>query len=490
MNELANINFADYDFLDFGAYKGGSIDYAHKLFGTVRGLGIDIDPRQVETMRKAGYDSCQGDITSLDIPPNSVRFVMISHLLEHLPDLSYVKATVQSAALAASDFLFIQGPFFDGGAYLESLDLKYYWADWTGHPCHLTTGELCSVLDNLDLKDYTLMACDRIRDSDHSAIHPINSPADQHHYDAESHPPKPHVAFEQELYREIICFVRLRQFPDAKTRTKEILNDKKAVILTGPETRMLTPKRLGKSDSDFLAFDFGSRTPQVKEIHKRLLIERGWDFLSYLHLRDALRQTEDVRCVLTTNHRRGYCEIALALEFPTIDFYMMPPASYSSNRYDGMRNLMDSWGLDNLRCGEPGRISEKLFDLTAATEIFDGTSRDEETIRLLTRLSTRYLWLLTGFDPSGVKPWRGYGTDEIEQLLPPLVNLCGCLWVEKGVSFRRRLDEMSNSDIIDSSMALRAEAMGDLGRGAPIPSDCLALWALAKTVTGDHDQSR
>ena len=47
----------DYDFLDFGASKGGSIGFAIEHLGGTRGLGIDLDPNKVAVMRELGHRS-------------------------------------------------------------------------------------------------------------------------------------------------------------------------------------------------------------------------------------------------------------------------------------------------------------------------------------------------------------------------------------------------------------------------------------------------
>ena len=89
-----------------------------------RDLGIDIKPSKVQEMLQAGYDCIQGDVTQLDLLENSVRFVVMSHVLEHLPNLEAVRAAIANAARVGSDFLFIQGPYFDADKYLRSLERK------------------------------------------------------------------------------------------------------------------------------------------------------------------------------------------------------------------------------------------------------------------------------------------------------------------------------------------------------------------------------
>ena len=200
----------DYDFLDFGSSEGESISFAIQHLGGTRGIGIDIDPKKVIEARQRGYECIQGDFTQLVFPPDSVRFVTMNHVLEHLSCLSTVKRAIESAARVASDFLFIIGPYFDTDQFLKNCGLKFFWSDWTGHKCLITTQQLQEILMDLGLKDYVMMVRKIVKDSSDSAIHPLNSPKDQHEYNAEVHPEKPFVIFNQPIYKEIVCYVRLR----------------------------------------------------------------------------------------------------------------------------------------------------------------------------------------------------------------------------------------------------------------------------------------
>ena len=211
------MDLSGYDFLDFGASKGGCIDFGKARLGGTNGVGVDIDPRKVAQMRALGYHCVAGDVTALDLPDDSVRFVTMSHVLEHLPDLDAVSRALESASRVASDFLFIQGPFFDADGLLAADGLKFYWSDWSGHKCHLTTGDLVKTLKALALDDYVCMGRLPVKDSGDPTIHPLDSRRNQHEYDADAHSPKPHVAFvppryATTVYREIVCVVRLREF--------------------------------------------------------------------------------------------------------------------------------------------------------------------------------------------------------------------------------------------------------------------------------------
>ena len=210
--DLANI-----DFLDFGASKGGSIDFAIRSLGGKSGLGVDNDSAKVARMRSLGYACLEADITRLDMPADSVRFVVMSHILEHLPGMDTVRRTLESAARVATDFLYIQGPYFDADDALATQGLKFYWSDWHGHTCHLTTWELMELLHELGLASYVLQGRVPVTGSSDPTIHPLASPRDQHDYQQEVHPAKPAVVFapplhKRPIYREFVCVVRLRDF--------------------------------------------------------------------------------------------------------------------------------------------------------------------------------------------------------------------------------------------------------------------------------------
>ena len=203
----------DYDFLDFGASQGGSIDFSKKHLGGRCGLGIDSNPAKVEWMRGAGYDCMEADVLDLDLPQRSVRFVTMNDFLEHLPDLDAVARAISVAANVSSHFLFIARPYFDADDYLEQRGLKFYWSDWpNAHPCHLTSTQLRETLHTLELPDYLIFARQPVFGSWDASIHPLSSPYGQHDYDPNKHPAKPVIAFSPPLYREMVCAVRLRPF--------------------------------------------------------------------------------------------------------------------------------------------------------------------------------------------------------------------------------------------------------------------------------------
>ncbi len=189
------IGISKFDVLDFGASKGGLMEFAQRVLGGKRPLGIDIDPDKVARMRSEDFECVEADVTALDFPENSVRFVVMSHFLEHLPSLDHVRRAIASAARVAREFLFIQGPFFDADDALEVLGLKFYWSDRSGHSCQLTTTMLTGILDDLGLSDSELMYVGVVSSSGDPTIHPLASTRNQHEYDPDLHPKNLSVSF-------------------------------------------------------------------------------------------------------------------------------------------------------------------------------------------------------------------------------------------------------------------------------------------------------
>lgn len=142
---------SDFDFIDFGASKGGSIEFARARLGGKGGIGIDLDFRKVEKMRTLGFSCIKGDITNIPVLSKSFRFVLISHCLEHLYSRLEVELAIREAKRIATDFIYIQGPFFDEDQWLRERGLQLFWSNWTGHTFHLTLAILQEIVYELGL---------------------------------------------------------------------------------------------------------------------------------------------------------------------------------------------------------------------------------------------------------------------------------------------------------------------------------------------------
>lgn len=160
---------------------------------------------------EAGYDAVVADASRLH-PGCQVRFVSMMDFLEHLPGLDVVESVLAHAAEAATDFLFIQHPSFEGEDWLLTQGLRQYWHDWTGHQTHIHVDDFCGMFERLGLRQYMIRYDEAVYDSAHPSILPSEAPRNQHAYDPELHPPKPSVVFPRPVWRAQYIFVALREF--------------------------------------------------------------------------------------------------------------------------------------------------------------------------------------------------------------------------------------------------------------------------------------
>jgi GT2 family glycosyltransferase len=206
---LENVDWSEFDFVDLGCSKGGSIRFCQGRFDADRGLGVDQNHAKVAETVAAGFDAAQSDATKLD-QENVVRFVSMMDFLEHLPSLEAVEAAIEGAARAATDLLFISHPSFEGEGLAEQFGVRQYWWNWTGHTAHIKVADYRGIFERLGLHDYTIRYIDPVYDSSHSSLLPLDTPKDQHQFDPAVHPAKPAVEFPSPLWRAQRILVALR----------------------------------------------------------------------------------------------------------------------------------------------------------------------------------------------------------------------------------------------------------------------------------------
>lgn len=195
---LDNVDPSRYDFLDFGASKGDSLMRYSEAFGG-RGLGIDNDPKKVRQATQHGHDVVFGDITTLP-RRKIVRYVVMSHFLEHLPDQATAREMLEIAACVAHEFIYINHPSFEDEAYLRSLGLKQFWQDWTGHPNHLLLSDLTEMLRDVGARPIDLTYIKPEWNSRSRSILPLDAPPDQQHYSLSQHGHKKDITFDKPIH--------------------------------------------------------------------------------------------------------------------------------------------------------------------------------------------------------------------------------------------------------------------------------------------------
>lgn len=209
------IKFKSIDHIDFGCSKGGSLEFAKIRLGGEFGLGIDIDLAKVVATNEAGYAAIQYDINLL---PNRklVKFVIMSHFLEHLHSSVIAKGMLRKALQISSDFIYIQQPFFDSDGYLLERGLKLFWSDWRGHPNRMTSLDMVLILRDLRIEGfdfkYSICVHKPIENSADPCVHPLFAPRDSGYFSAELNNNKPKIDFHGNVFRELLILIT---FPGA-----------------------------------------------------------------------------------------------------------------------------------------------------------------------------------------------------------------------------------------------------------------------------------
>jgi len=200
----------EYDFLDFGCSGGGSLAFGKKILGGTQGLGLDISPSKVATTREAGFSACVVDVREVAFHSNNVRFVTMLDFLEHLYGFDDAKRCVEAACSASREFIYIKQPWFDADGYLFARGLKFYWSDWTGHRFAMTTLDFHRIMGRIgEVKWWKLYGCKPVTHSDDPTIHGLASPINQHHWEKGIHPKKPSLAFDLEIFQQVVCIATL-----------------------------------------------------------------------------------------------------------------------------------------------------------------------------------------------------------------------------------------------------------------------------------------
>lgn len=207
---LRRVERGEIDFLDFGCSEGGSYEFAVRRLKATRGVGLDIDPKKVAKARARGVEAYVEDVTQVALPPRSVKFVLMNHFLEHLPEGKLAAKCIRVAAAAASEFVLIRIPYFDANAQLLPLGFKLYSADWSGHPNLMTSYDIWRAVRPFLEKDEVSLAIFgrfRIKNSADIAIVPLDAPSDTRKRDLEAFKKNEAIEFPFPMYKELVSII-------------------------------------------------------------------------------------------------------------------------------------------------------------------------------------------------------------------------------------------------------------------------------------------
>lgn len=211
------IDLRKYDFIDVGSSSGGAIDFAKSKFGWGSAIGIDLDEKKVNLANKSGREVVLGDATQLSLTfQGRTRCAILSHFLEHLPNLTAAKSSLTSLGNHVLEDVFIQQPFFDFKNELATFGLKFFWSDWSGHKNMMTLKDWRDILEELVNRTgiyevAVLGMTSRVYSSLDESLIPLNSEKNSSSYNPDVHPPKVNVEFEIPLYKEVKVILQKRK---------------------------------------------------------------------------------------------------------------------------------------------------------------------------------------------------------------------------------------------------------------------------------------
>lgn len=205
-NEIKN---GKYDFADFGCSTGGMLKDVGKMFPALRGIGIDIDQDKLTAAEADGLEVSNLSILDLE-PEKVVKFVTMSHFLEHLNSFDEVRRFINKAVDISTGFVLIKQPFFDADAYLFSHGLKAYWSDWTGHRNGTSTLDffrICRDFVNENVaQGFTIYWRGQVKSSSDECVIPIYYPENSSAFNGDA-ADKSIVEFSFPFFKEILILI-------------------------------------------------------------------------------------------------------------------------------------------------------------------------------------------------------------------------------------------------------------------------------------------
>lgn len=216
------------------------------------------------------------------------------------------------------------------------------------------------------------------------------------------------------------------------------------------------------------------------------MLNRTWRYLRYIHLRDALsRVHKDISTVGIVGAGHGYSEVALALEFPNIEFYLTDIIAPNYPNYHKAMDICWKWGISNVKFGiwnvlEP---TSHQFDLVCSTEVLEHIEDAETAAKAMILAAKKFIYCLVPFsDPDTNADTKkraraleqfghfvyGYDAYSLEKLFPNPLFINGAYFDDAGQILRQKLTELSNIEIDDQMHELIEFANLDIQNRMPL----------------------
>lgn len=200
------VEFGGYDCLDIGA-DTNSLSWAREFFGIKKPLGINIDPARLDNMKQAGENCLH--MNALDIPASAkFKYVMMSHLIEHMESTEQVCQTIELATKIAANGVYISGPYFEDDDYIRQFGVKFAWGDWIDHISRRSISHFLPWAQerygNAVSVSLGFPAIDALEDN----IFALEEAPNKGKYLTDKTVDKPSVRFSRPAFQEYVVFIR------------------------------------------------------------------------------------------------------------------------------------------------------------------------------------------------------------------------------------------------------------------------------------------
>jgi hypothetical protein len=150
---------------------------------------------------------------------------------------------------------------------------------------------------------------------------------------------------------------------------------------------------------------FIEKLKAIQKLKLRLLQEKKWRYLRYLHLHDCLKIIEqNIKNCLIIGGGKGIAELLLAIEFPHIHFYITDIYKKNNNQYSypnyiGAIETSYKWNISNITFGILD-IFEKYpqkYDFIATTEVLEHIKQASEAFANMEVHCLKYIYCLVPY---------------------------------------------------------------------------------------------
>ncbi len=246
--------------------------------------------------------------------------------------------------------------------------------------------------------------------------------------------------------------------------------------------------------------------PRLREVRRRLVFYRSWSYFRYLHLRQGFLAARGVSSVLAIGSGRGLAELALALEFPNVEFHLSDVRSPHATSSDQVMALAKEWGVGNLSRSSHDILEPfpARFDLVASIEVLEHIEDHERAAHHMREAANLYTFCLvpfadarTGADPTRRKrAWEkdhhyrfGYSAEDLSALFPGRQAIVrGCYWETGGARVVAGLKDLSDDELLARAPIIWKDAECDLIDRVPARyPEALGIWILSQRPSPQDD---